>query len=63
MKNYYHAFNKQDIINFIKNVVLDGDDPMKTEREHFVETELMVNYPNASQSIIDMIKKELKIKH
>ncbi len=34
---------------------------MRADRVQFVEKELMVNYPDTSKFVIDMIKKELKI--
>ncbi len=61
MSNYYHAFCKEDIINFIQDVVINENDTMKDARTKFVENELMVNYPNTSQFFLDMIKEELKI--
>lgn len=61
MDNYYHAFSEHDIVNFIESVVLEGKDPMKEERENFVDSELMTYYPHASDKIIDMIKSELKL--
>lgn len=62
MQHYYHAFNSDDIINFIKNVVLDGNDVKRSDRINFVEKELKVNYPNAAKFVCDIIKKEINIK-
>lgn len=62
MDQYYHAKSKEDIINFIENVVIKGNDPMKAQREAFVKNELKANYPHAADTMINMIKKELKIK-
>lgn len=61
MDQYYHAFSKEEIIDFIQNVVIDGIDPMKEQRESFVEKELKTNYPHAAEAVINMIKSELKI--
>lgn len=61
MQQYYHAFNREDIINFIKDVVIRGVDPKKDVRNSFVENELKVNYPHAAQFVCEMIKEELKI--
>ena len=62
MEQYYHAFCEDDITRFIKEVVIDGNDPMKEQRERFAKNELMVNFPHAADSVINMIKKELGIK-
>ena len=61
MQQYYHAYNENDITDFIKKVVIEGIDPMKDKREEFVKNKLMVNYPHAAEATINMIKKELGI--
>lgn len=60
LKNYYHAFNKEDIIRFIENVVIANNDPMKKERVEFAKEKIMLNYPNVADYIIKNIKEELK---
>ena len=62
MDQYYHAFEEKDIIDFIENVVINGNDPKKEERVNFVEKELKVNYPHAADNLIAKIKKSLRIK-
>lgn len=62
MQHYYHAFKEDDIINFIKDVVINGEDPKKENRVNFVERELKINYPNAAKFVCDMIKRELRVK-
>lgn len=61
MQHYYHAFSREDIINFIKDVVIDGNDIKKEARVNFVENEIKVNYPNAAKFVCDFIKKQLKL--
>lgn len=58
LENCYQAFNKQDILNFIKSVILKNNDSLKTRRQQFVENELKVNYPNVSNVIINYLKRE-----
>ena len=41
MRQHYVGKNQQDIINFIENVVLKGDDPMKEGREQFKKDYLL----------------------
>lgn len=59
LEKYYKAFNKEDIISFIDNVVLLGNDPLKQDRISFTKQELMINYPNSTGVIIETIKDKL----
>lgn len=61
MKHYYYAFNRADIINFIKDVVVAGKDTKKVDRVNFVERELKVNYPYAAEFVCNFIKKQLRL--
>ena len=58
LDNYYKAFNQDDILNFIDNVVIKGIDPMKNQRDKFLQ-ELRLNYPNAGKRIVEYIKQEI----
>lgn len=60
LANSYQAFNKTEIINFIENVVLKEDDPMKSKRTTFAKQEIMINYPNATNVILQNIKKSFE---
>ena len=57
----YKAYDKKDIINYIDNVVLKGDDYLKQKRKKFSETVVKFNYPKASIVIMDYIKKQIII--
>lgn len=61
MENYYKAFAEEDIISFIENVVLQGNDPMKEQREQFARTELKFNYPNATDNLVQMLERKIFI--
>lgn len=61
MKHYYKAYSKEDIIYFIDDVVVRGNDPLKAGREEFSRKELKFNYPHSSQMVLDMIKNTLEI--
>lgn len=61
MENYYHAFKEEDIISFIEDVVLRGNDPMKERREQFVRTELKFNYPHATEDLVQMLERMIFI--
>ena len=60
MKQYYHALSREDIINFVREVVLAGKDPLKESRERFVEEILKVNYPHSAEYLVNYIKEELE---
>ena len=57
---HYHANRKEQIEHFIQDVVLNGNDPMKPQREQFFKDYL---YPKdgimPSQKIINILKEEL----
>ena len=59
MENYYKAFSEEDIIRFIDNVVISGEDPMKEKREQFVRQELKVQYPKASMELVQLLEEKI----
>lgn len=59
LANYYHAYNKEEIIKFIDNVVINNNDHMKEGRIKFAQNEIMLNYPNVSDFILEYLKMEL----
>ncbi|MCR4662177.1 MAG: hypothetical protein K5765_09315 [Clostridia bacterium] len=59
MDQYYYAFNQKDIIDFIDNVIILNIDPKKGQREQFVNDEIKINYPHATESLIEIIKKTI----
>ena len=61
LENCYKAFSKEEIYDYIDNVIIKGNDPMAAKREEFAKKELMVNYPNVSTFVLDYIKKELGV--
>ena len=58
----YKAYSEHDIIQFITNVVISGEDTLKDSREKFVTKELKYNYPYASESIVCDVKEEFGLK-
>lgn len=59
LEHCYKAFNRKDILGFIDNVIIEGYDPMKENRIKFVKEVLKINYPHATDMILNHIKKEL----
>lgn len=60
LDNYYIGKNKEDIESFILNLI-EGNDPLKEQRERFVTEELLPpNGKLASENIIDDLLKELR---
>jgi CDP-glycerol glycerophosphotransferase (TagB/SpsB family) len=60
LKNCYQAFAENDILNFIDNVVINGNDTMKNERIRFVNEELKINYPNVGKFILEYLEGSLR---
>jgi hypothetical protein len=58
LDHYYKAFNQDDILNFIENVVIKGIDLMKSQKDKFLK-ELRSNYPNVAQIIVGHIIREI----
>ncbi len=56
---YYKAYNEKDIINYIENVVLKGNDILKEKRDKFRYSFVKYNYPHASKTIIKYLNGEL----
>ena len=56
----YHEYanNKEDIMRFI-DAVIEGVDVKKEERNKFADAKIKINYPHASQKILDVLKNEL----
>lgn len=59
LEQYYISYNEQDILDYIDNVIIKGEDPKKEQREKFAREVVMVNYPHASEKVVEEIKKEL----
>ena len=58
MHQHYIGKNQHDIINFIENVVLKGDDPMKEDRERFKKDYLLPpNGKTVTQNTMDVFLK------
>jgi len=59
LQHSYLAFKESNIINFMDNVVILKKDPMKKQRDIFVQKKLKINYPNASGFIISYLKNQI----
>lgn len=55
----YQAYSENDITQFIEKVVIGGCDDMKTDRQRFAHECVMVNYPHASEYIVESIANML----
>ena len=51
LSNCYLAKTEEDILSFLDNVVVRGDDPLKESREAF-RAKVMVNYPHAARAAL-----------
>jgi hypothetical protein len=59
LNHVYKAFSKEQIIDFIDNVVIKEQDYMKRSREKFANKYIKINYPHATEKIIEYIKKKI----
>lgn len=58
MRKHYVGKNKEDIIHFIEDVVLGGDDPMKEEREEFARQYLIPPHgKTVAENTMDILLK------
>jgi len=55
----YQAYKKEDIIKYLDNVILNGNDTMAKDRIEFVNSELKVNYPNVSEFVLNYLKNTI----
>nr|MCR5224723.1 CDP-glycerol glycerophosphotransferase family protein [Alphaproteobacteria bacterium] len=58
LEYYYKAFNQDDIIKYIEDIVIKGNDPLRSKRENFAKKNVKYNYPNASEKIVKYIKQQ-----
>ncbi|MBR1921541.1 MAG: hypothetical protein IJ829_06015, partial [Kiritimatiellae bacterium] len=49
----YKAFSEEDIVAFVRDVVLGGDDPLAADRARFAAEEVCVNHPHAARRVVD----------
>ena len=61
INNHYKAFNEEDIVSFIENVVINGNDPLKKARKDFLEKKLMYTYPRCNEKIYRYIKRCIRL--
>ena len=60
MRQHYVGKSKEDIIKFIEDIVLGGNDPMKEQRLRFVNEYLLPpNGKTVVQNTMDILLKEL----
>ncbi|MBQ9293244.1 MAG: hypothetical protein IJ211_08295 [Campylobacter sp.] len=59
LSHYFIAKNETGIISYINDVIDDKTKPLDMEK---IKDEIMLNYPNVSQKILDEIKQTLGVK-
>ena len=59
LKQHYLAYNEKEIIDFIENVILKGNDSLKEQRKEFFESKLKSNEPKNTEYILNYLKEEL----
>ena len=61
LKRCYIAYNENDILEFIDNVIIKNQDPLEESRRNFAQEDLMLNYPNVSKNILDYINNLISL--
>ncbi len=56
---HYKIYTKNDLFNFIDQVVIKEKDGMKEIREKFAKSEIMINFPNVTDNIINFLTKKV----
>jgi hypothetical protein len=56
LNNTYKAFSRQEIVNFIDNIIIKGKDEMREQRDRFASENIKINHPNASDAILKILK-------
>jgi hypothetical protein len=59
LQHCYLAYDKSAIIQFMEQVVVEGNDSLEGERRRFAEERIMINYPEASITAVELIRGEL----
>lgn len=57
LQHCYCAYSKEDILNYINNVVIKGSDEKKEKRLKFTQKNVMLNYPRVSEFIFNYFEK------
>ena len=55
------ARSEDEIVDFIRRVVIDGDDPGKAARGEFAAKEVCVNHPHAARAVVDAVCGGLRV--
>ena len=58
---HYGIKNRNDIVTFLETVIKQEKDILKKERIKFSKEEVMINYPNASDYILNTMNINLKV--
>lgn len=61
LEQCYIAYNKSDIINYIDDVIINGNDYKKDTRNVFAQDVVMVNYPNVTKNIMNNLKNIFEV--
>ena len=59
LRHVYRAFVADEVISFIRQVVLAGEDPMWHERYDFAAREVCINHPHVTDVVVDEVMSVL----
>lgn len=55
LDHVFRAYREEDVAEFLRRVVVSGDDPGRAEREAFAAEEVRVNHPGASRRVVQEV--------
>jgi len=55
LEHAYRAYAEAEIVDFLRRVVLAGDDPMREGRAAFARQEVCVNHPDATGGLVEAV--------
>ncbi len=62
LEHVERAYTDDDVVAFIRRVVVEGNDPGKAERDAFAEREVCVNHPHASDAVLAAVMDGIESK-
>ncbi len=60
IKSHYLIKNNLDLDLFIDNVIIKGNDYLKMQRDNFAKEQVMLNYPNSTDYIVNYLTSQFK---
>ena len=60
LEHAYRAYSEGEVVDFLRRVVLAGDDPLREGRAAFARQEVCVNHPDATGELVEAVVKGIE---